>query len=202
MCKIEDQRETPLAAVCIVVYLCRHWGTRRSLRNPPSHPQLRFPSPCSAKTIRHVTPCVFSCVCSCVCSKKGKLSSSHMNKTRHHSLGSSIFTTVSGAAHTYQPLPVPPFCITFGVKHTHTYTKQCHSTSSGPGLAHSCSPQRLMKEGNHQSNHSHDRYTVIIRLTFSLPPFFAPSKHGGGSRTTITRREVCNYSIARQAGQR
>lgn len=52
----------PLPAVCIVVYLCRHCGTRRSLRNPPSHPQLCFPSPRSAKTVQTMSVCLCVCV--------------------------------------------------------------------------------------------------------------------------------------------
>ncbi len=135
----------------------------------------------------------------CVHGKEGKLSSSHMNKIRHHSLGSPIFTTVFETVHTYQPLPVPPFCITSGVgrphtnththihshTHTHTHTNQCHFTSSGPGLAHRYSPQSFMKKGNHQRDHRRDRHTVIIRLMFSLPPFFAPSKHEGAQERQL-----------------
>lgn len=200
----------PLSAICLVVYLCRHRGTRRSLRNPPSRPQLRFPSPRSAKTIRHMNQCVclwVFCVYECVCEqRRAKLSSPHMNKTRHQSLGNPIFTAVSTHINLFafsppQASSVQPL-VSDTHTHIHTHRKQCRPTSSGPGLARSCFPHSVMKEGNHQSNHSRDRHTVIIRLTFSLPPSFAPIKTWRGSRTTITRREVCNYSIPRQAGQR
>lgn len=58
-----------------------------------------------------------------------------------------------------------------------------------------------MKEGNHQSDRSRDRRTVIIRLRFFFASFFCPIKTRRGLEdNNYQEGDVCNYSIARQAG--
>lgn len=56
-----------------------------------------------------------------VCVSVQQLSSSHMNKTRHHSLGSTTFTTVSNSECTHQPSPITSVCNLWCHTHTHTH---------------------------------------------------------------------------------
>lgn len=211
LCKIEDQKQTPcwlfvLWSICAdAVAHGGAWETHRVIRGSVS-PRCVLLKPSGTWL------CAFSVnLCVWLRSKKGKLSSSHMNKTRHHSLGSPIFTTVSEAVHTYQPLLAPASIRTFGQTDTHRHRQTeretlTHKTVSlhiqrlglGPKLLPSGLYERRKSPKEPQSQPTHCYYPAHV---FSSS-FFRSIKTSRGSRTTITRREVCNYSIARQAGQR
>ena len=169
----------PLYVVSIVVYGCRHWRLWRSQRNPPNHLRLCFlPHALLNPLGTWLHACLHVCARANVCAPQASF---------HLQTWIRWDTTVWEAqylqlsqrlrAHISRCLFLP-LCNLWCPMQTHTYTTGSRHIQR-PGLADSYSPQSYMKEGNHQSNHSHDQNTVIIRLRFSLPPSFAPSKHGG-----------------------
>lgn len=89
--------------------------------------------------------------------------------------------------------------LTHTCTHTHLHT---HTSRVLGLLLPKLLPSKLFEERKSQRNRSCSRHCHYPTQVFSSSIFLTPIKTRRGSRMTITKREGCNYSIARQAGQR